>query len=286
MGRAGRRGKANAMARRTRARRGGKRGHASAGAGRNSGSSPRQSARTPAVRRSRRGTAKLSSFPTQASTEHSSGPTSRQCRASVRFGTCSSVTGQLQQFKFRATAGRVWGAQRVPKIVLNSVPWGPQKIFNNGRMDDARLSPPTRPPLAKRLGNSEKLAASGGGRAVALPACLTVVKHKGNASHVGITCPNWGALEGPAPAAHAKGFYCPGFQAQKRLGPAMRASPGCHRRYALKHQAVVPWELLGPRLGPLAPTARAKGLPKGSSAAGCTRHCSGHRATGCMRRRG
>ena len=91
--------------------------------------SPRQLARAPAARRSRRGTAKRSSFPTQASTEHSSGPTGRQCRASVRFGTCNSVTGQLQQFKFRAAAGRMWGPKRVPKIVINPVPLGAAEIL-------------------------------------------------------------------------------------------------------------------------------------------------------------
>ena len=58
----------------------------------------------------------------------------------------------------------------------------------------------------------------------------------------------------------------------------MRASPGCLRRYALKHQAVVPRELLGPMRGPLdvpAPAARAKGFAQEPSAIGCTRLCSG-----------
>ena len=213
------------MARRNRAVTGGRRAHASAGAGRNSRSSPRQLTRTPAVRRGRRGTTKLSSFPTQAWTEHFSGPTSRQNRASVRFWTCTSVTGKLQQFKFRAAAGRV-GDPAGPENCAKSGSLGGRRNSHDASMDDVRFSPPTRPPLAKRLGNSEKLAASGGGRAVALPACLTMVKHKGNVSHVGITCPSLGGAGGSSTRGSRQGIHCPGFQAQQGSGPATRASLG------------------------------------------------------------
>ena len=158
-------------------------------------------------------------------TEYLSGPTSRQNRASVRFGTCTSVTGKLQQFKFRAAAGRV-GDPAGPENCAKSGSLGGRRNSQNASMDDVRFSPPTRPPLAKRLGNSEKLAASGGGRAVALPACLTMVKHKGNVSRVGITCPSLDALEGPAPAAHAKGFIVQGFRPSKGQDPLCGPHPG------------------------------------------------------------
>ena len=168
---------------------------------------------------------------------------------------------------------------RVPKFGLNSDPWRPWKFFHNGRMDDVRFSPPTRPPLAKRMEIRRSGELLSGGRAVALPACLTGVKHKGNASHVGITCPNWGALEGPAPAAHAKGRSGSGFRPIKGRRLAKLASPLVSTGAMLAAPSSCPrGELLGPVLGPLdgpAPAAHAKGFAQGPSAMGCTRLCSG-----------
>ena len=110
-----------------------------------------------------------------------------------------------------------------PENCTKSGSLGGRRNSQNASMDDVRFSPPTRPPLAKRLGNSEKLAASGGGCAVALPACLTMVKHKGNVSHVGITCPSLGGAGGSSTRGSRQGIHCPGFQAQQGSGPATRA---------------------------------------------------------------
>ena len=80
----------------------------------------------------------------------------------------------------------------------------------------------------KGLGNSEKLVALEWGTCCSTPRMpvLAVVKHKGNASHVGITCPSWGALEGPAPAAHAKGSIVQGFRPRKGRDPLCGPHPG------------------------------------------------------------
>ena len=72
-----------------------------------------------------------------------------------------------------------------------------------------------------------------GGRAVALPAWLTVVRHDGNVSQSGITSPEWGAAGWSSTRGSRQGKVRFGFQAHKRVQTREAGFTfGVHGRYA------------------------------------------------------